>query len=108
MFASKNSPPKNYQFRNDINGLRAWAVIAVVLYHFNIPGFTGGFIGVDIFFVISGFLMTGIIVSGLETNNFSLWNFYLARARRIIPPLLVLCSALLIFGWFWLQLTIAH
>ncbi len=102
MFASKNSPPKNYQFRNDINGLRAWAVIAVVLYHFNIPGFTGGFIGVDIFFVISGFLMTGIIVSGLETNNFSLWNFYLARARRIIPPLLVLCSALLIFGWFWL------
>lgn len=89
-------------FRHDINGLRAWAVIAVVLFHFGIPGFAGGFVGVDIFFVISGFLMTRIIVTGLEEGRFSLWQFYLARARRIIPALLALCLTLLCLGWFWL------
>jgi peptidoglycan/LPS O-acetylase OafA/YrhL len=89
-------------FRHDINGLRAWAVIAVVLFHFGIPGFSGGFIGVDVFFVISGFLMTQIIVTGLERGNFSVWKFYLARATRIIPALLTLCLALLFLGWFWL------
>lgn len=94
------NPPK--AFRYDINGLRAWAVVAVVLYHFGVPGFAGGFVGVDVFFVISGFLMTGIIITGLERGNFSLWGFYLARARRIIPALLVLCVSLLILGWFWL------
>ncbi|MGL4937022.1 acyltransferase family protein [Shewanella sp.] len=92
-------------FRHDINGLRAWAVVAVVLYHFGVPGFAGGFVGVDVFFVLSGFLMTGIIISGLERGNFSLWDFYLARARRIIPALLVLCASLLILGWFWLPNT---
>jgi len=89
-------------FRSDINGLRAWAVIAVILYHFSIPGFTGGFVGVDIFFVISGFLMTQIVVQGLEQGNFSFWGFYLARARRIIPALLVLSICLMLLGWFWL------
>ncbi|MCV5735556.1 hypothetical protein OFN56_27020, partial [Escherichia coli] len=64
------NPPK--AFRYDINGLRAWAVVAVVLYHFGVPGFAGGFVGVDVFFVISGFLMTGIIITGLERGNFSL------------------------------------
>ncbi|MEG7413916.1 acyltransferase [Serratia marcescens] len=89
-------------FRHDINGLRAWAVIAVVLFHFGVPGFVGGFVGVDVFFVISGFLMTQIIVSGIESGNFSLWRFYLARARRIIPALLALSFTLLILGWFFL------
>ena len=89
-------------FRTDINGLRAWAVIAVILYHFSIPNFTGGFVGVDIFFVISGFLMTQIVVQGLEQGNFSFWNFYLARARRIIPALLILSICLMTLGWFWL------
>ena len=51
-------------FRLDINGLRAWAVVAVVLYHFAVPGFAGGFSGVDVFFVISGFLMAGIVIGG--------------------------------------------
>ena len=78
-------------FRSDIAGLRAWAVLVVVLFHFNIPGFGGGFIGVDIFFAISGYLMAQIILRGLERGDFSLWAFYLARARRIVPALLVLC-----------------
>ncbi|MFM5305147.1 acyltransferase family protein [Aeromonas caviae] len=94
------SQPK--AFRHDINGLRAWAVVAVVLYHFGIPGFSGGFVGVDVFFVISGFLMTGIIIAGFERGNFSLLDFYLSRARRIIPALLVLCLVLMVMGWFWL------
>lgn len=89
-------------FRNDINGLRAWAVVAVLLFHFQVPGFTAGFFGVDIFFVISGFLMTGILLRGLESGNFSLWQFYLARVRRIVPALMLLLVVLLGLGWFWL------
>lgn len=89
-------------FRKDINGLRAFAVIAVVLFHFNSSWMPGGFAGVDVFFVISGFLMTGIIFKGLENNNFSVLNFYVARANRIIPALAALCLILLVFGWFYL------
>lgn len=63
------------QFRKDINGLRAIAVIAVVLFHFNATWMPGGFAGVDVFFVISGFLMTGIIFRGIEKNNFSILYF---------------------------------
>ncbi|ORU91880.1 MAG: hypothetical protein A6F70_00920 [Cycloclasticus sp. symbiont of Bathymodiolus heckerae] len=83
------------KFRNDINGLRAWAVVAVLLFHFKLFGLDGGFIGVDIFFVISGFLMTSIIVKDLEANSFSLSRFYIARARRILPALIVLTITLL-------------
>lgn len=93
---------KNPGFRSDINGLRAIAVIAVVLYHFGVKGFSGGFAGVDIFFVISGFLMTGIIFQQTNAGKFSLIGFYLSRAKRIIPALIVLCIALLIGGWFLL------
>lgn len=95
-------PPVKTNFRQDINGLRAWAVVVVILYHFGVSGFGGGFIGVDIFFVISGFLMTGIVIKGLEQGSFSIPGFYMARARRIIPALLGLCSVLLILGWFFL------
>lgn len=91
------------RFRYDINGLRAWAVMAVVLFHFRVPGFSAGFFGVDMFFVISGFLMTGIIVQGLEQGNFSVWQFYMARFRRIMPALMLLLAVLLSLGWFWLQ-----
>lgn len=88
-------------FRNDINGLRAWAVLAVILYHFGVPGFNGGFVGVDVFFAISGFLMTGIVVRGLESQTkFSIWSFYLARAQRIFPALIALCAVLLLLGWW--------
>lgn len=89
-------------FRKDINGLRAIAVIAVVLFHFNASWMPGGFAGVDVFFVISGFLMTGIIFRGIEQENFSIMKFYVARANRIIPALAVLCLVLLVFGWFYL------
>ncbi|MBC5790633.1 acyltransferase family protein [Providencia sp. JUb39] len=93
------------KFRKDINGLRALAVISVVLYHFNIPLFSGGFAGVDIFFVISGYLMTGIIFSRLNSNEFSLLGFYLDRARRIIPALSFTCLTVFVFCWFFLTPT---
>lgn len=89
------------RFRLDINGLRAFAVIAVVLFHFNSSWMPGGFAGVDVFFVISGFLMTGIIFRGLESPDFSILKFYIARANRIIPALAILCFVLLLFGWFY-------
>lgn len=92
------------KFRNNINALRAVAVASVVLYHFKIGGFAGGFAGVDVFFVISGFLMTGIIFNGLRAGNFSLLSFYASRARRIIPALAVLCIALILFGFVYLSL----
>ena len=95
------------KFRKDINALRAWAVIAVVLFHFGVPPFNGGFIGVDVFFVISGFLMTGILYRSLYERGdkpdlkFFL-KFYLARSIRIIPVLLVLCAVLLAAGWLFM------
>lgn len=92
-------------FRKDINGLRAIAVIAVVLFHFNPSWVQGGFAGVDVFFVISGFLMTGIIFKGLENNSFSILNFYIARANRIVPALTFVCAVLLILGWFYIPPT---
>ena len=91
------------KFRKDINGIRALAVIAVVLFHFNTAWMPGGFAGVDVFFVISGFLMTGIIFRGIEQENFSILKFYVARANRIIPALALLCLVLLAFGWFYLS-----
>lgn len=89
-------------FRKDINGLRAIAVIGVVLFHFNPSWLSGGFAGVDVFFVISGFLMTRIIHRGIEAKSFSLCKFYVDRINRIVPALVVLCSTLVIFGWFYL------
>jgi peptidoglycan/LPS O-acetylase OafA/YrhL len=87
-------------FRQDINGLRAFAVLAVVVFHFSSNWLPGGFAGVDVFFVISGFLMTGLIFTKIESQTFSVLNFYKARANRIIPPLAFLCLALFIFAYF--------
>lgn len=89
------------KFRNDINALRALAVIAVVLYHYQVPGCKGGYAGVDIFFVISGYLMSKIILSGFEKGNFSLKQFYAKRVRRIVPALLVLILFVLLAGNFF-------
>lgn len=95
--------PSPVNYRLDINGLRAWAVLAVVLYHFKVFGVEGGFVGVDIFFVISGYLMTAIIIKGLQEERFSLVKFYMARVRRIVPVLIVVISTMLTLGWFWLN-----
>jgi len=89
-------------FRKDINGLRAIAVILVVAFHFKLSFISGGFAGVDVFFVISGYLMTMIIFSKLEAEKFSIIEFYVARASRIIPPLAFLCITLLILGWIFI------
>jgi peptidoglycan/LPS O-acetylase OafA/YrhL len=93
----------NTNFRFDINGLRAIAVIAVVLYHFNPTMLTGGFAGVDVFFVISGYLMTGIIFRDLREDTFSIFKFYLARVRRIVPALAVLCIILFVVAYIILD-----
>ncbi|MGE8428813.1 MAG: acyltransferase family protein [Sphingobacterium sp.] len=84
-------------FRYDIGLLRAIAVLAVLLYHYEIPGFTGGFIGVDIFFVISGFLMTQIVLSGMSKDEFSYKKFIAKRITRIVPALLAVSAFLLFF-----------
>jgi len=87
-------------YRQDIDGLRAFAVISVVAYH-AFPGILkGGFIGVDVFFVISGYLICGIILNELQQGTFSLWNFYSRRIRRIFPALIVVLATALAFGWF--------
>jgi peptidoglycan/LPS O-acetylase OafA/YrhL len=80
-------------YRADLDGLRALAVLSVVFFHFRFPGFSGGFVGVDIFFVISGFLITSIIVGGLESETLSISHFYARRMRRIIPAFLVMLVA---------------
>jgi len=87
-------------YRPDIDGLRAFAVLAVVAYHAFPVTLKGGFIGVDVFFVISGYLISGIILNDLQQGTFSLWNFYSRRIRRIFPALIVVLAAVLIFGWF--------
>jgi peptidoglycan/LPS O-acetylase OafA/YrhL len=78
---------KRIKFREDINGLRAIAVLVVVFYHADIEIFKGGWLGVDIFFVISGYLISNIIISELNEDTFSFKNFYLRRIRRILPAL---------------------
>lgn len=72
-------------FRTDIQALRGLAVSLVVFYHANIGLFQGGFLGVDIFFVISGYLVTGIVKKGIESGNFSFREFYFRRAKRLLP-----------------------
>lgn len=84
------------KFRLDINGLRAFAVISVVLYHFGVPYVSGGFVGVDVFFVISGFLMTGIVLERVDHKG--VLDFYIARFLRIVPALLVVVLTLMAFG----------
>ena len=89
-------------YRRDIDGLRAIAVLAVVLFHFGVPGVTGGFVGVDVFFVISGFLITSIIWRERQVGRFSFVDFWARRARRILPALFVMMAATLAVGWFLL------
>jgi peptidoglycan/LPS O-acetylase OafA/YrhL len=95
-----SSPSSKY--RPDIDGLRAIAVMLVVIFHAFPEAMPGGFIGVDIFFVISGFLITGIIVRELDQKRFSLLAFYNRRIRRIFPALIVVLCVTLVLGWLWM------
>lgn len=85
--------------RPEIDGLRAVAVVPVVFAHAGFAGFAGGFVGVDVFFVISGFLITSIIASDLDRSRFSLLSFYERRARRILPALFVVMICCIPFAW---------
>ena len=80
-------------YRPEVDGLRAWAVLPVIAFHGSFPGFSGGFVGVDVFFVISGYLITGILVGDLEADRYSIARFYERRARRILPALFVVVAA---------------
>lgn len=90
------------KYRPDIDGLRAIAVISVILFHANLPNFNGGFIGVDIFFVISGYLIGSIIFTGLDSGTFSFSDFYLKRVKRIFPSLIVVLIATYLLGLLFL------
>lgn len=87
-------------FRLDINALRALSVIAVLGYHLRIPGFAGQFVEVDVFLVITGYLMTGKVLADLAAGRFSLWSFGLLRMRRIYPALAVVVVSSAVVGWF--------
>ncbi len=87
-------------YRSDIDGLRAIAVLMVVAFHAFPAAMPGGFIGVDVFFVISGYLITGIILRELRSEDFSPISFYARRIRRIFPALIVVLAAVIALGWF--------
>ncbi len=91
------SQPK---YRPDIDGLRAFAILSLLAFHFSPTTFPGGFIGVDIFFVISGYLISTIIFSGLDKNTFIFREFYARRIKRIFPCLILVLVASFAFGWF--------
>lgn len=88
----------DFKYRPEIDGLRALAVLAVVFYHAGF-GLPGGFVGVDVFFVISGYLITSLIIKDLEAGKFSMIDFWARRARRILPALFVVVMVTLAVGW---------
>lgn len=90
------------KYRKEIDGLRSIAVIPVILFHGGFEWLSGGYIGVDVFFVISGFLITSIILKELDAGTFTITNFYERRARRILPALFFVLLVTLPFAWFWL------
>ena len=89
-------------YRPEIDGLRAVSVIPVIFFHAGLEFFKGGFLGVDIFFVISGYLITLIILNDLDKGNFSLSKFYERRARRILPALFFVICCCVPFAYFWM------
>jgi len=92
---------RNFRYRPEIDGLRGIAVLAVLLYHARL-GVSGGFVGVDVFFVISGYLITSLIVTDIQEGKFSIMHFWERRARRIVPAIAVVVIATLLAGWFLL------
>lgn len=99
--SAKSSDCRSSAFRADIEGLRGVAILLVVLFHCDMPGFLGGFVGVDVFFVLSGFLITGILVHEIQTTSgLNLVEFYARRARRLLPAFAVTLVATLLIGAF--------
>ena len=90
----------NLKYRPEIDGLRAIAVLPVILFHAGFSTFSGGFVGVDVFFVISGYLITSIIIKDVEAGTFSFWDFYERRARRILPALFFVTLCCIPFAAF--------
>ena len=91
------------KYRAEIDGLRALAVLPVIFFHAGFKQFSGGFVGVDIFFVISGYLIATIIISEMAEGKFSIINFYERRARRILPALFFVMAICVPFAWLWLS-----
>lgn len=89
-------------YRREIDGLRAVAVLPVILFHGGIAGFGGGFVGVDIFFVLSGYLITSLLIEDLRLGRFSIVRFYERRARRILPALFLIMAVSGLFAWAWM------
>lgn len=88
-----------HSYRADIDGLRAMAVVPVILFHAGFPAFGGGFVGVDVFFVISGYLITTILLNEMRSGTFSFANFYERRVRRILPALIVVMTVSVVLAW---------
>ena len=82
-------PQRQLTYLGEVDGLRAIAVLAVLLFHLEVSGFSGGYVGVDIFFVVSGFLISGLIRSRVQAQTFHLSNFYANRVMRLFPAVLV-------------------
>ncbi|MFC4260776.1 acyltransferase family protein [Marinobacter lacisalsi] len=93
------------QYRREIDGLRAIAVLPVILFHAGFSWFSGGYVGVDVFFVISGYLITSILLSDLDKGTFSIARFYERRARRILPALFLVMLCCIPFAWAWMTPT---
>jgi peptidoglycan/LPS O-acetylase OafA/YrhL len=98
----ESSSNREISYRSDIDGLRAIAVLSVIGFHIAPTKFRGGFVGVDIFFVISGFLIASIIYKELESGAFSILEFYVRRIRRIYPALVLVLSFVCVAGWIFL------
>lgn len=90
-------------YRPELDGLRALAVLPVIGFHAALPGFSGGFVGVDVFFVISGYLIATLIRLEMQAGTFSFARFYERRARRILPLLFLVMVACIPFAWFWMM-----
>jgi len=102
-----NNQDKSYigfvlKYRPEIDGLRALAVVPVILFHAGFELFSGGFVGVDVFFVISGYLITSLLIEDIENKRFSILHFYERRARRILPALLFVTLVCIPFAWMWM------
>ena len=91
------------KYRSEIDGLRAVAVVPIVIFNAGLPIYSGGFLGVDVFFVISSYLITAILLAEIEAGTFSILGFYERRMRRILPALAAVVVACAPFGWLWMS-----